>query len=104
MWKGRPGFNIQAGPVNSRLPAGLFTAITAALLAEAAAAAEAAVRLGTRFVDGQRPAADFLAVQNGHGIRGLTVIAHFHEAEAAGAAGFTIGHDADPIDGAVGLE
>src|ERR1017187_8350538 len=78
----------------SRLPA----------LATAATAAVRAIGLGTRFVDVQRTAIQFAAVDRGDRLLGLAVVGHFHKPKASGLSGVTIGTDVDTVYGAVGFK
>jgi len=68
------------------------TTTTAATATISAAAATAAFTLfhGTRFVNRQRTAIDFLTMELGDGCLRLFRRAHFHEAEATGATGHAI--------------
>jgi hypothetical protein len=61
----------------------------------ATSAWSAAFGARSRFVYAQSAAGDFLAIQIGHGFRGLGVIGHFYEREAAGLASFAVRGDVD---------
>src|SRR5262245_40146406 len=78
-------------------------AATAAAVA-AAAATTAAAFLRTRFVDGQRPAVDLIAVHRLDGGLSLGVAAHLDEAEPLGTAGVAVHDHLRRLHGAVGLE
>ncbi len=69
-------------------------AATAASASVAAATTSAALRLGASFVDVDGASADLGAVERRDGFLAVLVAGHFHETEAAGAAGIAIGHDA----------
>jgi hypothetical protein len=58
-----------------------------------ATTAAATIGAGARFVDLERPSAEFEAVEGGDGGTGGLIVAHFDETETAGAAGFTIGDE-----------
>jgi hypothetical protein len=62
------------------------TAATAATAAATTAAAAAMFRAGTGFVDRERTAFEFLAVEGADGRLGLCVRGHFDEGEASGPA------------------
>ena len=86
-----------------RLPASAAataTASTAAGAATTAAATTAATLTLLRFVDAQGTASHVLTVQRLDGTLCVRT-RHFHEAEAAGAAGFAIVQDGDVGDGAM---
>jgi hypothetical protein len=76
------------------------TTATAAIAAATTAASATTFALfhGTRFVDGQGPTVDFLAVElRDSGLRFIGS-SHFDETEAAGAAGYAIVDHLDPRD------
>src|SRR5581483_3476963 len=69
-------------------------------VAAAEPAAAAARRFGARFVDGETASAEFVAVERVDRFLGVFMRAHFHEAEAARAAGRLIAHDRDGLHAA----
>ena len=81
------------------------SATISAIAAEATtAAAPTSLGFGARFVDVDGASANLLTVESGDGFFAVFVTIHFYETETAGAAGVTIGHDADAVDLSVGLE
>src|SRR4051794_8518440 len=76
----------------------------AAATASPSAAATRAVLAGPGLVHGELAAVELLAVQGVDRRRGLTLVAHLHEPEAAGAAGVAVGGQLGRLDGAVLLE
>ncbi|HTM51976.1 MAG TPA: hypothetical protein VL285_24945 [Bryobacteraceae bacterium] len=93
--------------MRTSLPAGLAPATTATAAAESttaaatAAAESTALGTGTRFVDVQRAAVQFLTVEGFDGFGRLGLIGHLDKGEAAGLAGVAIAHDAGFLNGAV---
>ena len=75
-----------------RLTAGELTALTAAAatVAASAAFARSAIFAGTSFIDGQSPAADFLAREGLDGCLGAFRSAHGDKTKAAGTAAHAI--------------
>jgi hypothetical protein len=94
------------------LPAGFATwrptattsAGSAAAAAKAAAATAAALRLGTRLVDIERTAVEFVTVERGDRTIGFRRIRHFDEGETTRPAGITVGYYVDTFHIPVGLE
>jgi hypothetical protein len=80
------------------------TAAASTAVATISATATAALDLGTGFVHVQGAAPELGTIQGGNGFISLFGVGHLHEAEAAGAAGITVGHNADPVDLSVGFE
>jgi hypothetical protein len=62
------------------------------------------LRLRTRFVHDERPAAEVLPVELGNRLLGVFLVLHFHEREPARAASGLIAHHAHRFDGARLLE
>lgn len=79
----------------------LTTAATAAAAAIATTAAAAAFFFRAGFVNVDRPAVDFTAVERVDCIQGFAVVAHFDESKAFGLAGISVLDDADAIDSSV---
>src|ERR1035438_5030290 len=73
-------------------------------LTTAATAAVRAIGLGTRFVDVQRAAIQFAAVDRGDCLLGFAIVRHFHKPKASGLSGVTIGTDVDTVYGAVSFK
>src|SRR5581483_3416857 len=72
--------------------------LPATVLPPAAIAAESAALLfGSRFVDVQRPAVQFAAIQTRNCSVRFFAHAHLHESEASGPAGFPIGDEVYPV-------
>jgi len=82
--------------------AALAATTTAAVAAATAAAATILAR--SRFIDGQRPSVEVLAVQGGDGRLRLLVVVHFDKAEPLGAAGVPVHDDLGGLDRAVRCE
>jgi hypothetical protein len=74
----------------------------AAVAAESTTAA--AVFLGPRFVDVERPAAEFPAVETGNGFVAFGIHTHLHEPKASGSSGFPVGYEIHAVDRAVRLK
>src|SRR5208337_3249999 len=68
----------------------------------AAPPAPATLGLGTRFIHVQLASANLGAVERSDGFVSILGTGHLNEAEAAGASGVAVGHDADPVDLSVG--
>src|SRR6266404_6297349 len=68
------------------------------------AAAESAGGLRARFVDIQRSAVEFLAVQAGNGTVRIRRDAHLDKAETFRLTGIAVGNDIDALDSSVCLE
>src|ERR1039458_6784894 len=110
-WKSRP-FKTSREP----LPAGFAGLTRVPLVIVAAAAASATEALSTasaaarrvglrfRFVDLQGAAAEFGSIQRRYRLVRFRRIGHLDEAEAAGAAGFAVGDNADFLDCAMRLK
>jgi hypothetical protein len=84
------------------LPA--FVLPLAAAVAAVPTAAAAAIFLRPGFVDIQRSAIEFSAIESGNRALRFVIRAHFHEPKASGPSGFPVCHDAHTIDRAVRLE
>jgi hypothetical protein len=83
-------------------PAAAATAVSTTATAVAAAAAESTtLGAGTRFVDVQRAAVQFLTIQPLNGFHGLGLIGHLDKGEAAGLAGVAVADNAGLFNGAV---
>jgi hypothetical protein len=80
------------------------TAATAPTAAAVSATTSAALDFWTGFVDVQRASPQLGTVQGCNGFVSIFSIGHLHKAEAARAAGVTVGHDADPVYLSVRLE
>jgi hypothetical protein len=83
---------------------GASTTTTARTSTTAAARRAAAISLGTGFVNVQRAPTQFFAIERGNCFLRFRGIGHFDEGKAARTASIAIGHDADLLDGPVGLE
>jgi hypothetical protein len=97
------------------LPAGFTWLSCMALIVVAAASAASAeslsptaatrtVGLRLRLIDFQRASTKLRAVQRGHRFIGLSRVRHLDEREAAGAAGFAVCNNANPLDRSVRFE
>src|ERR1017187_3343772 len=75
-----------------------------ALTTAAATAAARTVGLGAGFVDVQRAAIQFAAVDGGNCLFGFCIVGHFHKPKASGLSGVTIGTDVDTVYGAVSFK
>src|SRR5258708_27741502 len=82
----------------------MIVALSPATAAVSTAAAESPVCLRTGFVDVQRPAFEFPAVQLGNGTVPFGIVAHFDESKSSGLPGIAVGDHADPIDGPIGFK
>ena len=83
------------------LPAAASAAITAAIATTTTAAA---IFLGAGFIDIQRPSIHVAAIETGNGLFAFAVVAHFHEAKPAGAAGVPVGHDVYAVNSTIRLK
>jgi hypothetical protein len=79
----------------------LPTVVTACAATTTAAGA---FGFGTGFIDVQRSAVEFAAIQFRNGAIRIGIRAHFNKSESSGLTGITIGDDANAIDGTVRLE
>lgn len=84
----------------TRLPAFVLPS-AAAIAAEPTAAA---VFLGTGFVDVDRPAIEFPAIQSSDGAISFISHTHFNESETSGPSGITVGHDVHTVHRAIRLK
>src|SRR5262245_55121701 len=84
------------GDASSVAPAA--TASASAVTAAVAAAPAAAPLALARFVDGQRTAAEVVAMKVADGAVGVLRAPHLHEAEASGTAGVSVGDEFDLCD------
>jgi hypothetical protein len=88
-------------PAALKLPALTAAAATATFSAAAPAASESATsRLGTSFVDVQRPAVHLGSIQLCDGRIRALLIRHLHEGEATRLASVPIRNNVDPFDSA----
>src|SRR5215467_4740205 len=86
-----------------KLPAGLAPTRSAAAVRPAAAIAATAAALGlrTRFIDVERAALNFAAVQAGNGAVRLGGVGHFDERKTARPAGITVSDKIDTFNVAI---
>jgi hypothetical protein len=82
-----------------RLPAAITTAAV-----PVSAAARTALRLRTGFVNIQRSSIEISAVESANGRIAFRIDAHFDEGESSGLPGVAIGHDIDPLNGAIRIK
>lgn len=88
----------------TRTAASAWTATTAGTPAAAGSARTAAIGLGTRFVDVQRPSAELFPVEGSNGFLGLGGVGHFYKCKSSRTTRVTISDHADLIDLAMRLK
>jgi hypothetical protein len=93
----------------STTPTGASTAPTRSSTPTAAGTAtaaetSAALGLGTRFIDVQCTATEFLAVEGRNGLLSLGGVGHFYESKPARTPGVTVRNNTDLVDFSVGLK